>query len=399
MLNQIEQERTTPKHNMAVYSVCLYIILATMFEESKIGYARLASVGIIICLGACVISIFRNRIIQIGWLEKTLLIFGAFITIGCLYSPTSNSLLSIYLYRYWTTFVLVFVVSNTIKESGDISKLLNAYIIAGVLLSVYMYSYYGIQHLTSLSSRLTGELGNQNTLGISCACAVLLSIIFATINHSTKRILYIVAAVIPFPACLFSASRKAILLIAVGVFLFFLIYGKRKRFVIRIALAIILLFTMYRVIKNIPAFSVIYSRLDELFLMFTDKGNPINTSDLHRMEYIEVGWNEFLKRPIFGNGFLYSYSIFGTYSHNNIIEILMNHGLLGFSIYYYSYFRMIREAGKKGFNSISSALTVTILLVLIFLDIGSVNYYSRYTLLLICICSKLQSIETREGLK
>ena len=375
---------------IVAYAVSLYIILATMFEESNLGFSQLASWGIIICLCACLLYTFLLRTIIIEWYIKALFIFGLLITIGIMYSPASVSLMSMYIYRYWTSFVLLFLVSNTMRDKGNIYILINGYVVAGVALSLYMYAFYGIGFLSLLTSRLTGEMGNQNTIGVSCAFSIILSMIFAAKNVNNKRWLYIIAIVICLPACLFSGSRKSILMLIVGIAVFCISFTNNKRFIKGALIASILICGVIVLLRNVSAFSVIFGRLEQLFDIFGNDRTSLDVGDLHRMEYINIGWHEFLNKPIFGNGFLYSYSRFGEYSHCNYIELLLNHGVVAFFAYYYVHLRLLKGAFIiRGDDRFSSAIILTIVAMLLFMDIGVVNYYSRYVFILLCICSKL----------
>ena len=377
---------------LALFSTVIYIVLSTIFEESRIGLARYASIGILICLGCCGAYVLIGKKIKIDRLILGLFIFGVILTLSTLYSPTSNSLMTTYIYRYWTSWILIVLVGNVIQNERDIQMIIHGYIIAGSLLALYVYLFYGIQSLSSLTSRLTNELANQNSIGISCACSFIFAVIELTTNKDRIRYMYLIPMVITLPACLYSGSRKSIILILISVFAFFLLYSENKQITKRLLLGGAIIGGIVYIIQNISAFSIIHSRFEQLFSML-GRGNAIlDTGDINRMKYIENGLEAFKNSPIWGNGFAYSYYLFGTYSHNNYVELLMNNGIIGFAAYYIIHIGIITNTIKiRFFSKKISAVLAVIMIMILFIDVGSVNYYSRYILILLCIEGKLAS--------
>lgn len=379
--------------SIAVASIVLYIVLSTVFEESKTGLSRYASVGILICLGACGLYVLMHKRIKLESYIIILLAFGIFLAISTLYSPASSSLKSTYLYRCFSSLILLFLISNVVQSEKDIQWLIHGYIFAGIVLALYLYMFYGIQNLSSLTSRLSNELANQNSIGISCACAFVFSIVELVIRSRKNRLLYIASMIITLPACLFSGSRKSIILIVISIFVFFLLSAEKRQTIKRLLLSGIVIAGVIVIIQNVPAFAIINERFEQFFSLF-GHGNAIqDTGNMNRIMFLERGLDAFKSSPLWGNGFVFSYYLFGTYSHNNYVELLMNNGLIGFVLYYWVHLRLLiagllmRKKTKK-----LSAMILVVMTIILFIDIGSVNYYSRYTLIMICLASKLSNI-------
>jgi O-antigen ligase len=208
-----------------------------------------------------------------------------------------------------------------------------------------------------------------------------------------SRWLWIIPAAVCIPAIMFLGARKAILMIVGALFVFFIIYDKSpkekiKNFLKKIfSIALILAVVLY-LINSIPAFSVIKDRFGELFaFMQGDAGNS-NDGDIYRAQYIQAGIDGFIKSPIWGNGYFYSVHILGVYTHNNVLELLLNNGLIGCIAFYYIYYRILKNAFKCKKSSLKTySLLIMLLVTFLIMDMFIVSYYTRYSLLILALCA------------
>ncbi len=389
---------------IALFSIMIYLILSTVFEESHTGLSKLASIGIIFCIVFCGLYVIVSRRIKFEKWILTLLLFGLVLIVSVFYSPTSSRIITTYIYRYWSSWILLLLVSNVIQDDDDIRFIIRGYIYAGMILAIYIYIFYGIKSLVSMSSRLTNEIANQNSIGICCACSFIFSVMNFTITSNKSRYFYLIPIALTLPACLFSGSRKSIIMLLLTVFIFFLLYSENRQTIKRLLLGGIIIGGIIYIIQNVPAFNIINSRFGQFFSVFNGNNSLMDSGDINRIKFIETGFDSFKSSPVWGNGFAYSYYVFGTYSHNNYIELLMNNGILGFLIYYSIHIFLIVSGFKTRVVSKKiSSYILSIIFIVLFVDIGSVNYYSRYFLILLCLAFKLLSIrniksENQEGI-
>lgn len=378
--------------NIAIFSVGIYIILSSVFEGVVSGLSRISSLAIYFCLACCALYIFSRGTVRLGFLAGALIVFGVVTTLSILYSPTSSSIMNMYIYRYWTSVILVIIVANTVTEKEDVSTIIDYYVIAGVCMALYMYFTYGFANLASATERLDSEMGNQNAVGITCGFGLVLSLYqLVTKKQSKLRFLYIISAIICVPAIMFTGSRKSVILVIVALITFVFMYTRSKNIISKVFWIAVILAAVYLLIYYVPAFQVIRDRVLSTFEVFSGETDDAltGTSDTNRMKYINVGLQEFLKSPAWGNGYCYSYYVFGAYSHNNYVELLMNGGLIAFASYYSIYFYMLHRVIKNfkdGAKRAHVALTATVLVTLMVIDFGVVSYYNRYTLILIALC-------------
>lgn len=225
---------------------------------------------------------------------------------------------------------------------------------------------------------------NANNLGLSFAFAGLLAFYFAMVERK-----YWLAVFIPLFALvsLFSGSRKAIAILAVGLvsILFFSRKSLKKAFV---SLAIASILVVGIVIVSFawdPLYAVIGRRIETFFAFFT--GGQTDGSTSIRVEMIIYGWKMFLQKPLFGWGLgaFTDVAGFGFYSHNNYIEILVSLGLVGFLWYYALPFCILGKGlvhFMKGNLRKSSVLSLTVVLIFLVDDMGRVRLYSEFSHLL-----------------
>ena len=126
-------------------------------------------------------------------------------------------------------------------------------------------------------------------------------------------------------------------------------------------------------------FSTINERLELLFEGFGGGGSSYQTDQTRKM-MISQGMEAFYQKPILGHGTGYSYTLFGTYSHNNFVELLMNYGMVGFILYYAVYLFIIVKLWRQVKQGDLYAVYFFVYIgVQLLLGVGWVNYYSRPT--------------------
>ncbi len=373
---------------LAMCSIALYLFLLIIFESQTSSLARLASLGLYICLGFCGVYILSQKKIKLSWITVALLVFGVLLSISILYTKASATTVNTYIYRYWTSIVLIFFIANVPDSPRDLHFLINVLIVSAAILALYMYVFYGWDYLVSAEERLDDAFGNQNNTAVRCAFAIIFSVYKITTQKGIRRFLWLIPAAICLPAVMFLASRKSILMIGVGLFTLFFAYSKNKNIAKKALLIVLVLAVLWYLINNVPAFSVIKDRFDEMFAFFEGNKGDANEGDLNRQAYIQKSIAAFLESPIIGKGFYYSQYLLGVYSHNNFIELLMNNGVIGFATYYFCYGKLFFDMRRlKSLAPDAHAFILTTVMTLIALDIGVVSYFNRYTLFLLTLCA------------
>jgi len=392
-------------HGLAVLSICIYIVCAVVFEFTAISLPVISSYSLYFCLACCALNCLVKGKITFHWTMGALLLLGILIWISCLYTPASARYTDTYLYRYWTSFVLCFLIVSVRPKEKDIFKIVYAFIIAGVILASYVYVYYGVDVLINLGSRMEhSNFGNVNVVGSYCAMSAMLAI-YAMLALKGNKILCIAATVICVPCILFTGSRRALLTVVVCILAFLFIYYKNSSLIKRILISVSLVLVILWIIDTVPAFEPIRERFVGLFDMFSGNDATIE-GDENRIYYMTEGLKMFWERPLFGNGFCYSYYVFGTYSHNNYVEMLMCNGIVGFVLYYSVLVGVMIGCFRSQIDERIKMLVYILLVKFVMDDIGMVTYYNRMSFVIIAllICCVLtgeakNKIDTNNSMK
>lgn len=320
-------------------------------------------------------------------------LLGVFMTITVPFSPAEEWIKLYYLEAYWKSVIMAFFVTNIIKCREDFYYLMISVIIGAALLSINVYTTYGLENLIFSDIRIDNTITNQNRLGMYCAFGIAFSI-ERLVSDRKHWLLYITAIIVIAPAMMFTGSRKAIaiLVVAIIVLAFSAMTKDRaitsiKIFLLTIAIIVAIILLIYYV----PAFVAIKNRFADMLGAF-GTSNDTSASDDTRFRFIEEGLRSFASSPFIGHGFCYSYSVFGTYAHNNFVELLMNHGFIGASLYYAPYLMLISNATKfKNQNRSFASLLLMIIAAILVCEMGVVTYYERF--ITIMIASMITSLE------
>jgi O-antigen ligase len=305
------------------------------------------------------------------------------------------------------TLVLIYIVMiaivNFVDTPEKLYKVVRAFIISGVISSIYILLISDLTRITRFGS----ELGNVNDIGMIIGISSIFSINEYVRCKKKVHILYLLPMLI---VILLTGSRKAIFFVVTATL--FIIYGKnnnRLKSKIKFLIwgTIILIVTMYVVIKIPIFYEIIGKRLEGIFALITGKGkvdNSVNT----RLQMIEYGFELFKTRPILGYGannykVLYGMSYgMERYAHNNFIELIVNVGINGAFIYYLSNYMVLRDLykyQKKNKNCDLIYPFMAIIITYFLLGISLVYYDSKHYSFLLAIASIIPcvySLEYRE---
>ena len=103
----------------------------------------------------------------------------------------------------------------------------------------------------------------------------------------------------------------------------------------------------------------------------------------------------FPEHPILGHGSeaFEGLSPWDTHSHTNYVELLVNHGLVGFFIYYLMMVRIL--AGYKGMPVFERLRLASLVVVLLLADTWDINYMSRVVAAVLCLTLIVAAREIR----
>lgn len=352
-----------------------------LFTELLIPHTLISQVVFVLFILFSLFVVLKSRKININILLFThflaIIYFALMVLFGYSISiqTTVNMLLTLIVNFIFLICFLQFIQKN----QNGIETFNKIYVIVVSLVSMIVL-------LISIPSLIQGyRLGqgpnllgiefNANEIGMAAAIAVILNLVlkYKKMYKSTTGLYLLMIAFL-------SGSRKAIIIIIISLLV--LIFYNRKRLNMKyIVLTMFGLILSILLVMNVPLlYEIVGSRVESLFSYLLN--NSGDGSITIREKYIILGLEYFSNNPIFGYGldnFRLIPGSYGTYSHNNFIEILFSGGLIFFFIYYsvlfYCFIKSIKAILKGEKNK--SIYILIIFASLLISEIAMVTYFER----------------------
>ncbi len=284
-------------------------------------------------------------------------------------------------------FTSIFYAHYVLVEDAT-EKMLRGVMWAGYILGLYAIVTIGLGNIISGvagGTRLEAEYANINSIGLSCGLAVVISVYYAMHEGPKLNLILTLPCLLMVAA---SGSRKALLVVALGLAIVFITGLAKKKFsngLFFVVMVGLILACLLGFAQNIGLFNVSMARMDGLIALLTGTGT-VDASAQARDLMIQIGLEQFVENPILGIGLDNSYYLVGTYLHNNYVELLACTGLVGFCFYYsmYAYILYKMLIYKNRWNPMSQ-LIVLMIVIMLFMDIGAVSYFSKTTYIYLMI--------------
>lgn len=272
------------------------------------------------------------------------------------------------------------------QRETDVRKLLTVIMWTGYIVSIYAILFYGLENIMDAASggRLENDFSNVNSIGMTAAMACIIQVHQWLYKQNRWSAVFVLPCIAIIAAC---QSRKALLLLIVGVFAIYVIKNRQNKDlltnIVKIIFAIAVALALAVALYSLPIFSGVRERMDSLIAgMLGESG--ADGSTLLRQKMIALGWEWFLKHPFGGVGMGSAHILVGkylgkdTYLHSNFIELLCSGGIAGFAVYYsmyvYLFFNLwkYRRADRRHFE-----IGFVWLAMMLILDYGMVSYPSK----------------------
>ena len=376
----------------------IYIVLTNIvtqlfnMEASRIsGIILLAPIFfMIVVFVLCSHGIIR---VEFSYFHTYILVFGFFCLASSLWAQSPELAISKGI-DIIEIFIIMLIVSICFQQVDSVDSILKAIMWGYYAVILYEIVFYGWDYFVTVmkeSTRVTSELLNSNTLGMCAAFAIMINLyllLSKKISLWTVTLLFFGMVVV-----IASGSRKALVSLFLGIFLFFLVRSLRKNqqtlplFRFLIALPVVA-FIGYQILR-LPIFSGIMKRMEGMFNIVV--GGTVEKSAMIRMSLAQLGLELFKQHPLLGVGIdnprLYTYEVVGEtyYLHNNYMEILSSGGIIGFISYYWIYVKLlISYIRRRDFDDLQYCICFVLLILLLIMDYGMVSYYSKSTYVFFC---------------
>jgi O-antigen ligase len=281
-----------------------------------------------------------------------------------------------------------FCIINRVKKQEDIDRILRI-----IVLSL-MYTLVLLIIKTPSSAWGTERVGeaigmNSNGLGMRLAYGVIISLYLIRKRIIKSSFFYYLFCIVSFSSvALFTGSKKAVLILALGLMLHECFVSSRRLLFIKVLIIIVGLYGAYNLIMTNDMLYLILGRRIERFILTITGKQQIDGSTIIRNFFIQYAKKLFLENPILGcgaNNFVshmrhINYRLVA-YSHNNYWELLSTLGAIGFCIYYSFFARLLKALVKlyrSGQKYRLSALMIVIIIIMLITDYANVSYMNDF---------------------
>lgn len=306
--------------------------------------------------------------------------------------------------------VVFAIIAHNIMLRSDINVAIDALMCGCLIVIVHLIAMGGTD-----ARRIAGLMGNANVFGMTLGFAIcLMGYRMTTVSASTKP--FLISLILLFGYFMMrSGSRKAVLIVVVVLLVLTLIAllkglvkGSQRNLLVGVACVII--FT--GVLVPLAQTDVMSKRIGNLFQAVLHQNVYVTGegSLIERWNFVVAGYQIFSNSPLLGVGsnqyrfavLNYNPSLRETYSHSNYIEVLANHGLVGFVVFYSIYVVMLYKVLKTyGYRlrwpyTFLRDLLLSLMLAIMVLEVGWVSYVSKlYWLLLAIIITGTRMLYSR----
>lgn len=393
--------------------VFLYTIAVMFFYEGKSSFLYIF-ITLLFYLSIFVI-VLKEKDLFLNIHNIWILLFTIFCIFSTLWALNINNAISI-IPVFVMNQILGYVYSVIMLKNKIVLKyILFGIVIGTILLYIRLSLISGTIFIYIDSREGIKNLLNANNVGLYGALATIFGI-YLTYDHfeissilNIRRIknllnkynfvLMVIFILINLIIVFLSASRKALLFIAIPCALMFLFYNASKQnFIKRVLVTIVAIVIFIVLIFNVPfLYNLIGNRLEGMINGILQLGN-VDSSTIFRLRAITYGLEWFKERPILGSGLNNFKNLLGTnvqswagsegvYAHNNYIELLVDVGIIGtllyYSLYIYIFIKYIKKFDK---SSLLKIMMFGLLITLIICEFGIVSYYGKiYRILLVLI--------------
>lgn len=331
-MQRIEVQNNRPKKTVGMIAFQLCVIANNIFGSDTQLFTISRMIMLLFFAVMVLTILFQGGKFRLGKNILLPIAFTIYSALSIIWAYSPNTATSQFVTQAQLFLLLVFTYL-VMMDGAAIKDYLDAVYISGFGMIIFaMVKYGGLENYIEImeeGERMGEEIANQNTYGMLFANASLCAAYYMLVK---KKKLHIISIILFAFFALSSGSKKAMVLIIVGVMgIAAISFGIRRIYKTVIVGAVILIAAWY--VLQLPIFETINTRLESFM------SGELNMSDTKRMHMVDYGMELFKFRPAFGYGLdnfrvLYIERI---YSHNNYVELLVSGGVVGLVLYYLMY--------------------------------------------------------------
>ncbi len=377
MENTIKPQKIISQ-KIAEFFFMLYMITLYLFVD-KAETVIISKLVFVLFAVFTVLAVLRGKNIHIG--KNVMTVYVAFTWMFATVLWAQDKYNATYMVKtMWQLFVQFFLVYNLFAgQTSAHDKIIKNLYIAGIALVCYSIYIYGLADViaelaTGNMVRLGSEISQENSFGTMNATTAVLAFYYLIYKRKHK-VFHVVVAALSFLYAMSSGSRKAVLMIFIGVAFLVMKKYKIKHAYKTVAIGLVVMLLLIWA-TNLPMFDFINSRMEGMVALLKGEEGADSSAKL-RLRMITDGWEAFKDNFLIGYGAnnFRNVSRYRSYSHNNFIEILVDFGLIGFTLYYAVYLLALKNLWKAKHDSGKALFVVFVARLL--MEVALVTYYSK----------------------
>lgn len=386
--NQKEKYHQCKKKTVLEWFIYL-LLFCFLFSMPSFSYNSFHNIPVVLMMLLSLLILFYQLIYYDIYVDKivlSLILFVLWTIINCLINGFDNYRSS-YIVLPIMFFALYFFFSNSKEHLENTLSVLKW---SFIIFSLYFLLIYYKDILSLNFTRLGEYFGDLNVIGsyFSLGSAVCLYHVFKDRKFLNTIPLFV------FLILGFLTGSKAFLLSIGALVIYYVIsfFGKRKWYVS--LLIICSMFVLVVILLQLDMFSNFKTRIVDMLNLLIGKNVSHDMSTYTRLFFIIEGLFLFFRYFLFGLG-TYGFaenSFYAHYSHNNIVELLSNFGIIAFILFEYSLFFSVVNNKIKDKDSKRIFYAMVILIVIgMFVVVQITDKFYYLQLALVCSMSRISN--------
>lgn len=362
-------------YKVKIMSLCF---IFWMITEFVFPHTVASQLSLLLFCGASVYDIIMKKQIKISRICILYLLFLCVCLFNIIlgYSININESVGM-MYTLALNFIFIICLYHYLKNI-EYDQILKVMIFSSFVISIVSW----IINIYLSGSIMFREVGGINVNGTAILNAFLVA--FIIISQKFKQ--YGIEVIFFIFFCAMSGTRKALLVLILILLIYncFRFPKKIPKYLIEVC---IISGVVYFLLMNVPIlYNSIGIRVESLLLYLN--GDVGDASIVSRHNFIELGMLYFSNSMIWGNGINCFHTIdgaYGTYSHNNYVELLFSVGILGTLTYYSMYLYSLKNSISSyyKYKNDGAIIGFSIIVCCLITDYAQVVYYDRSTFLFI----------------
>ena len=234
--------------------------------------------------------------------------------------------------------IIVIILSNKTKQKNIPPVISRIPELLCLMLPLYLVQFFSgsgfltgriFKHEFFDGFRISGLMNDPNYFGVILSIGIVL-LLFPLVKRTVKLNFLLFATI--FLLIIMTGSRSAMLVSFINI-IFFIVINEKYSIFKRAFIAFIMAVSIFLAISS----NIIPSQISDLFDSDKYSVQSQRTSLVTRMYLLNKGIDKFMENPVLGIGLMKmqedTSGVYGGNSHNSIVEIMVNNGLIGLILY------------------------------------------------------------------